>query len=95
MDGNESAGSNPNESSRRASVMRFGSQLYQNPKNSGKIFRQHNVGYMRIGVRTSWLRNVTLRKTKAGPTPVWSYLPVYMETSTGYADPKITINLDI
>lgn len=75
--------------------MRFGSQLYQNPKNSGKIFRQHNVGYMRIGVRTSWLRDVTLRKTKAGPTPVWSYLPVYMETSTGYADPKITINLDI
>ena len=95
MDGSESAGSNPNESSRRASVMRFGSQLYQNPKNSGKIFRQHNVGYMRIGVRTSWLRDVTLRKTKAGPTPVWSYLPVYMETSTGYADPKITINLDI
>lgn len=95
MDGNESAGSNPNESSRRASVMRFGSQLYQNPKNSGKIFRQHNVGYMRIGVRTSWLRDVTLRKNKAGPTPVWSYLPVYMETSTGYADPKITINLDI
>jgi len=75
--------------------MRFGSQLYQNPKNSGKIFRQHNVGYMRIGVRTSWLRDVTLRKNKAGPTPVWSYLPVYMETSTGYADPKITINLDI
>ena len=24
-----------------------------------------------------------------------SYLPVYMETSTGYADPKITIDLDI
>lgn len=75
--------------------MRFGSQLYQNPKNSGKIFRQHNVGYMRIWVRTSWLRDVTLRKTKAGPTPVWSYQSVYIETSTGYADPKITIDLDI
>lgn len=53
------------------------------------------MGYMRIWVRTSWLRDVTLRKMKADPTPLWSYLPVYMETSTGYADPKITIDLDI
>lgn len=69
--------------------------LFEILKKSGKIFRQHNMGYMRIWVRTSWLRDVTLRKMKADPTPLWSYLTVYMETSTGYADPKITIDLDI
>ena len=66
--------------------------LFEILKKSGKIFRQHNMGYMRIWVRTSWLRDVTLRKMKADPTPLWSYQSVCMETSTGYEDLIITLD---